>query len=57
MKPHVAKQPEITLISPEGKVVRRSEFFECPEVIVIGDKGVARVSPPTVPVKTGTTGR
>jgi hypothetical protein len=33
MKPRIPEQPEITLISPEGKVVRRSEYFECPEVI------------------------
>ena len=41
MNSHVPVQPEITLISPEGKLVRRSEYFECPEVIVIGDNGVS----------------
>jgi hypothetical protein len=41
MKPRIPKQPEITLISPEGKPVRRSEYFECPEVIIIGKNGVS----------------
>jgi hypothetical protein len=41
MKPRIPKQPEITLISPEGKLVRRSAYFECPEVIIIGDNGVS----------------
>ena len=41
MNPRSTKQPEITLVSPEGKVVRRSEYFECPEVVIIGDNGVS----------------
>ena len=41
MKPRTPKQPEITLVSPEGKIVRRSEYFECPEVIIIGNNGVS----------------
>ena len=41
MNPRITKQPEITLISPEGKPVRRSEFFECPEVVIIGKNGVS----------------
>ena len=41
MNPRSPKQPEITLISPEGKAVRRSEYFQCPEVIVITDNGVS----------------
>lgn len=42
MKPHSStKQPEITLISPEGKPVRTSEYFECPAEIIIGHNGVA----------------
>jgi len=40
MKPCIAKA-EITLISPEGKPVRRSEYFECAEVIIIGRNGVS----------------
>ncbi len=35
MRSRIAKQPEITLISPEGKPVRRSEYFECPEVVML----------------------
>ena len=41
MKSRITKQPEITLISPEGKPVRRSEYFECPEVVIIGRNGVS----------------
>jgi len=41
MKPRIIKQPEITLISPEGRLVRRSEYFECPEVVIIGRNGVS----------------
>ena len=41
MNPRSTEQPEITLISPEGKIVRRSEYFECPEVVIIGDNGVS----------------
>jgi len=43
MKPGLQKpeRVEITLISPEGKAVRMSEFFECPEVIIIGANGVS----------------
>ena len=40
MKPRII-QPEITLVSPEGKIVRTSEYFECPEVIIIGNNGVS----------------
>jgi len=41
MKSRITKLPKINLISPEGKPVRRSEYFECPEVIVIGNNGVS----------------
>jgi len=41
MKSRTTEQPEITLVSPEGKIVRRSAYFECPEVIVIGRNGVS----------------
>ena len=41
MNPRVPEQPEITLVSPTGKVARRSEYFDCPEVIIIGDNGVS----------------
>jgi len=29
------------LISPEGRLVRTSEYFGCPEVIIIGDNGIS----------------
>ena len=35
------EQHKITLVSPEGKIVRTSEYFECPAVIIIGHNGVA----------------
>ena len=34
-------QPAITLISPEGRLVRTSEYFECPAEIIIGDNGIS----------------
>ena len=40
MKPRIT-HPKITLISPEGRLVRTSEYFECPEVIIIGNNGVS----------------
>ena len=41
MNPRITKQPEVTLISPEGDVVRTSEYFECPAEIIIGHNGVS----------------
>ncbi len=41
MNPRITKLPEITLVSPEGRIVRTSEYFECPEVIIIGHNGVS----------------
>lgn len=40
MKPHII-QPTITLISPEGTLVRITDYFECPEAIIIGNNGVS----------------
>ena len=40
MKPRIT-HPEITLISPEGRLVHTSEYFECPEEIIIGNSGVS----------------
>ena len=40
MKPRIT-HPEITLISPEGRLVHTSEYFGCPEVIIIGNNGVS----------------
>ena len=41
MNQRITEQPEITLVSPEGKIVRTSEYFECPAEIIIGQNGVA----------------
>jgi hypothetical protein len=41
MKSRTTEPPEITLISPEGKIVRTSEYFECPEEIIIGHNGIS----------------
>ena len=41
MKPRTTELPEITLVSPEGKIVRTSEYFECPEQIIIGHNGIS----------------
>lgn len=41
MKSRTPQPVEIILISPEGKLVRTSEYFECPEVIIIGENGVS----------------
>lgn len=41
MNPRIPNLPEINLISPEGKIVRRSEYFECPAEIIIGSNGVS----------------
>ena len=37
----ITEQPEITLVSPEGKIVRTPEYFECPAEIIIGHNGVS----------------
>ena len=41
MNPRTTEPPEITLISPDGKIVRTSEYFECPAEIIIGHNGVS----------------
>jgi hypothetical protein len=41
MNPRTTDLPEITLISPDGKIVRTSEYFECPAEIIIGHNGVS----------------
>ncbi len=41
MNQRITEQPEITLISPEGKIVRTAEYFECPAEIIIGHNGVS----------------
>ncbi len=41
MKARIPKPVEIILISPEGKFVGRSEYFQCPEVVIIGHNGVS----------------
>lgn len=41
MNQRITEQPEITLVSPEGKIVRTSEYFECPAEIIIGQNGIA----------------